>query len=100
MVDNGRVKVTNSYEKEPFLRYIRKATPEEITKGHSTDIEERILEELIYNAHISQKDLAEKLSLPLSKVRNILNKYKEQGKIVRMDGNRHGYWKMITQENI
>lgn len=99
MVDNGTVKVTNSYDKAPSRRYIRKATPKEIIKGHSKDIEERILEELIYNAHISQNDISENLGLPLSKVRNILKRFKEQGKIVRIDGNSHGYWKINEQDN-
>ena len=99
MIYDGIIRVTNSYDPVPIQRYIRKSVPDEILKGHNADIEERILEELIYNAHISQTELAEGFNLPLSRVRNILKRFKDQGKITRIDGNSHGYWRVNGHGN-
>ncbi len=59
---------------------------------------EKILEIITINPYISQSEIAEIIGITIDGVYWNIKKLKEQGLIERIDGKKHGYWKIKTNE--
>ena len=55
---------------------------------------DKILTALSHEATLTQKELAERLSVSLPSVQRAINKLKSNGRIVRKSGKRYGYWEV------
>lgn len=50
---------------------------------------------ILYSPRIKQKELAEDVGASVSTVQRIIKKLVKEEKIVRMNGKRNGYWKVL-----
>ena len=67
----------------------------EVLNTGRTEIEKKVLKEILLSPRIKQKELAEKVGISVSSVQRVIKKMVKEGKIVRENGKRDGYWKVL-----
>ena len=55
----------------------------------------KVIKKILYSPRIKQKELAEDVGASVSTVQRIIKKLVKEEKIVRMNGKRNGYWKVL-----
>lgn len=58
-------------------------------------MEIKVIKEILHSPEIKQKDLAEEVEVSVSTVQRTVKKLVKEGKIVRVNGKRNGYWKVL-----
>ena len=61
----------------------------------SFSMEIKVIKKILYSPRIKQKELAEDVGASVSTVQRIIKKLVKEEKIVRMNGKRNGYWKVL-----
>ncbi len=67
----------------------------DVLKNVKSEAEVNILRVIIQNPQITQKELAVQAAVSISTVQRIMKKLIEEEKIIRMNGKRDGYWKVL-----
>lgn len=114
--ENGLKKIMQAYEVE--LNYTEEKKPvfysnatefrvilknlnftnevlDKVLNSGRTEVEIKVIKEILQSPAIRQKDLAEEVGVSVSTVQRIIKKLVKDGKIVRMNGKRDGYWKIL-----
>ena len=60
-----------------------------------TEIEIKVIKAIMHSPGIKQKELAEQEGIYLSTIQRTIKKLVKEGKIVRVNGKRDGYWKIL-----
>lgn len=68
---------------------------DKVLNSGRTEVEIKVIKEILQSPAIRQKDLAEEVGVSVSTVQRIIKKLMKDGKIVRMNGKRDGYWKIL-----
>lgn len=68
---------------------------DKVLNSGRTEVEIKVIKEILQSPAIRQKDLAEEVGVSVSTVQRIIKKLVKDGKIVRMNGKRNGYWKIL-----
>lgn len=68
---------------------------DKVLNSGRTEVEIKVIKEILQSPAIRQKDLAEEVGVSVSTVQRIIKKLVKDGKIVRMNGKRDGYWKIL-----
>lgn len=67
----------------------------EVLNSGRTEMEIKVIKKILYSPRIKQKELAEDVGASVSTVQRIIKKLVKEEKIVRMNGKRNGYWKVL-----
>lgn len=67
----------------------------EVLNSGRTEMEIKVIKKILYSPRIKQKELAEDVGASISTVQRIIKKLVKEEKIVRMNGKRNGYWKVL-----
>ena len=67
----------------------------EVLSSGRTEMEIKVIKEILYSPKIKQKELAKDVGISVSTVQRIIKKLVKEEKIVRMNGKRDGYWKVL-----
>ncbi len=67
----------------------------EVLNFGRTEVEIKVIKEILQSSAIRQKDLAEEVGVSVSTVQRTIKKLVKEGKIVRVNGKRNGYWKVL-----
>ena len=67
----------------------------EVLNSGRTEMEIKVIKKILYSPRIKQKELAEDVGASVSTVQRIIKKIVKEEKIVRMNGKRNGYWKVL-----
>ena len=67
----------------------------EVLNSGRTEVEIKVIKEILNSPAIRQKDLAEEVGVSVSTVQRTIKKLVKEGKIVRVNGKRDGYWKVL-----
>ncbi|HAU85654.1 MAG TPA: hypothetical protein DCW90_09160 [Lachnospiraceae bacterium] len=67
----------------------------EVLNSGRTEMEIKVIKEILQSPTIRQKELAEEVGASVSTVQRIIKKMVKEGKIVRVNGKRDGYWKVL-----
>lgn len=67
----------------------------EVLNSGRTEMEIKVIKKILYSSRIKQKELAEDVGASVSTVQRIIKKLVKEEKIVRMNGKRNGYWKVL-----
>ena len=67
----------------------------EVLNSGRTEMEIKVIKKILYSPRIKQKELAEDVGAYVSTVQRIIKKLVKEEKIVRMNGKRNGYWKVL-----
>ena len=62
-----------------------------------TDLENKIIKSIDKNSRISQKQIAQDLTLSINTVREYIKKLKKKNVLKRIGPDRGGYWKVVRQ---
>lgn len=60
-----------------------------------TEMEIKVIKAILSSPKIKQKELAEQVGISLSTIQRTIKKLVKEGKIVRVNGKRDGYWKVL-----
>ena len=60
-----------------------------------TEMEIKVIKAILFSPRIKQKELAEQVGTSVSTIQRIIKKLVKEGKIVRVNGKRDGYWKVL-----
>ena len=66
-----------------------------IMQAYEVELEIKVIKKILYSPRIKQKELAEDVGASVSTVQRIIKKLVKEEKIVRMNGKRNGYWKVL-----
>lgn len=67
----------------------------EVLNSGRTEMEIKVIKKILYSPRIKQKELAEDVGASVSTVQRIIKKLVKEEKIVRTNGKRNGYWKVL-----
>jgi ATP-dependent DNA helicase RecG len=67
----------------------------EVLNSGRAEMEIKVIKEILQSPTIRQKELAEEVGASVSTVQRIIKKMVKEGKIVRVNGKRDGYWKVL-----
>lgn len=67
----------------------------DVLNSGRTEMEIKVIKKILYSPRIKQKELAEDVGASVSTVQRIIKKLVKEEKIVRMNGKRNGYWKVL-----
>lgn len=67
----------------------------EVLDSRRTEMEIKVIKAILVSPRIKQKELAEQIGISVSTIQRIVKKLVKEGKIVRVDGKRDGYWKIL-----
>lgn len=67
----------------------------EVLNSGRTEIETKLIKAIMHSPRIRQKELAEQEGISLSTIQRTIKKLVKEGKIVRVNGKRDGYWKVL-----
>lgn len=67
----------------------------EVLNSGRTEIEIKLIKAIMHSPGIKQKELAEQEGISLSTIQRTIKKLVKEGKIVRVNGKRDGYWKVL-----
>lgn len=65
---------------------------DEVLDSRRTEME---IKAILVSPRIKQKELAEQIGISVSTIQRTIKKLVKEGKIVRVDGKRDGYWKIL-----
>lgn len=68
---------------------------DEVLNDRKSEIEARVIRAILLTPQITQKDLAVQADVSVSTIQRIIKKLVKEGKIVRVNGKRDGYWKIF-----
>lgn len=60
-----------------------------------TEMEIKVIKAILFSPRIKQKELAEQVGISVSTIQRTIKKLVKEGKIVRVNGKRDGYWKVL-----
>lgn len=67
----------------------------EVLDSRRTEMEIKVIKAILVSPRIKQKELAEQIGISVSTIQRTIKKLVKEGKIVRVDGKRDGYWKIL-----
>lgn len=67
----------------------------EVLDSGRTEMEIKVIEAILFSPRIKQKELAEQVGISVSTIQRTIKKLVKEGKIVRVNGKRDGYWKVL-----
>lgn len=68
---------------------------DEVLNFDGTEMEVKVIRAILLSTRIKQKELAEQAGVSVSTIQRTIKKLVKEGKIVRMNGKRDGYWKVL-----
>lgn len=68
---------------------------DEVLNFDGTEMEVKVIRAILLSPRIKQKQLAEQVGVSVSTIQRTIKKLVKEGKIVRMNGKRDGYWKVL-----
>ena len=68
---------------------------DEILDSGRTEMEIKVIKAILFSPRIKQKELAEQVGISVSTIQRTIKKLVKEGKIVRVNGKRDGYWKVL-----
>lgn len=68
---------------------------DEVLNFGGTEMEVKVIRAILLSPRIKQKKLAEQVGVSVSTIQRTIKKLVKEGKIVRMNGKRDGYWKVL-----
>lgn len=68
---------------------------DEVLNFDGTEMEVKVIRAILLSPRIKQKELAEQVGVSVSTIQRTIKKLVKEGKIVRMNGKRDGYWKVL-----
>ena len=68
---------------------------DEVLNSGRTETEIKVIKAILVSPRIKQKELAEQVGISLSTIQRTIKKLVKEGKIVRVNGKRDGYWKIF-----
>ena len=67
----------------------------EVLDSGRTEMEIKVIKAILVSPRIKQKELAEQIGISVSTIQRTIKNLVKEGKIVRVDGKRDGYWKIL-----
>ncbi|MBP3475077.1 MAG: putative DNA binding domain-containing protein [Lachnospiraceae bacterium] len=67
----------------------------EVLNSGRTEMEIKVIKAILLLPRIKQKELAEQVGMSVSTIQRTIKKLVKEGKIVRVNGKRDGYWKVL-----
>lgn len=67
----------------------------EVLESGRTEMEIKVIKAILSAPRIKQKELAEQVGISVSTIQRTIKKLVKDGKIVRVNGKRDGYWKVL-----
>lgn len=67
----------------------------EVLDSGRTEMEIKVIKAILFSPRIKQKELAEQVGTSVSTIKRTIKKLVKEGKIVRVNGKRDGYWKVL-----
>ena len=67
----------------------------EVLDSGRTEMEIKVTKAILFSPKIKQKELAEQVGTSVSTIQRTIKKLVKEGKIVRVNGKRDGYWKVL-----
>ena len=67
----------------------------EVLDSGRTEMEIKVIKAILFSPRIKQKELAEQVGTSVSTIQRTIKKLVKEGKIVRVNGKRDGYWKVL-----
>ena len=67
----------------------------EVLDSRRTEMEIKVIKAILSSPRIKQKELAEQVGISVSTIQRTIKKLVKEGKIVRVNGKRDGYWKVL-----
>lgn len=67
----------------------------EVLDSGRTEMEIKVIKAILFSPRIKQKELAEQEGISVSTIQRTIKKLVKEGKIVRVNGKRDGYWKVL-----
>ena len=67
----------------------------EVLDSGRTEMEIKVIKAILFSPRIKQKELAEQVGTSVSTIQRTIKKLVKEGKIVRVNGKRDGYWKIF-----
>lgn len=67
----------------------------EVLDSGRTEMEIKVIKAILSSPRIKQKELAEQVGTSVSTIQRTIKKLVKEGKIVRVNGKRDGYWKVL-----
>lgn len=67
----------------------------EVLDSGRTEMEIKVIKAILSSPRIKQKELAEQVGISVSTIQRTIKKLVKEGKIVRVNGKRDGYWKVL-----
>ncbi len=67
----------------------------EVLDSGRTEMEIKVIKAILFSPRIKQKELAEQVGISVSTIQRTIKKLVKEGKIVRVNGKRDGYWKVL-----
>lgn len=68
---------------------------DEVLDSRRTEMEIKVIKAILVSPRIKQKELAEQIGISVSTIQRTIKNLVKEGKIVRVDGKRDGYWKIL-----
>ena len=68
---------------------------DEVLNSGRTETEIKVIKAILVSPRIKQKELAEQIGISVSTIQRTIKNLVKEGKIVRVDGKRDGYWKIL-----
>ena len=67
----------------------------EVLDSRRTEMEIKVIKAILVSPRIKQKELAEQIGISVSTIQRTIKNLVKEGKIVRVEGKRDGYWKIL-----
>lgn len=67
----------------------------EVLDSRRTEMEIKVIKAILVSPRIKQKELAEQIGISVGTIQRTIKNLVKEGKIVRVDGKRDGYWKIL-----
>jgi len=67
----------------------------EVLNSGRTEMEIKVINAILLSPRIKQKELADQVGISVSTIQRTIKKLVKEGKIVRINGKRDGYWKVL-----
>ena len=67
----------------------------EVLDSGRTEVENKVIKAILFSPRVKQKELAEQVGISVSTIQRTIKKLVKEGKIVRVNGKRDGYWKVL-----
>ncbi len=82
-------------EKNEVLDEVLNEVLNEVLDSGRTEMEIKVIKAILFSPRIKQKELAEQVGTSVSTIQRTIKKLVKEGKIVRVNGKRDGYWKVL-----